>query len=463
MSYYHSIKLIYRAAPLMRRGEPEFLEPLASGYVAVAVPIKVATVPNGIFHYDAPNYTSTMLHGTAIIGLISNSIVLQQLLVDMGNESSALVKLRRGSKDKQHPMIMEYDERSVTPLYKKNIKSPRSVSHSRCSTNDMRKLSPPKWKADTDTLSTKSLATANQRAQLTTNDSSDSFLAPPTPDRRRSRSLCAAQMIQDAQVRVTPELWAWPKCYAPPPSLQTYNSVTQPAPADWAMQFVAVVRQSWGMKFKMDTGKRSLAAAAQKIQDDAARTGAAAPMTNGGRKMSTGLVPSLNRLRIQQCFKAARPTIGDAILKRAASNRADMRTFMSRLNEQQVEHMGKQFYSLIAESVEKIDRPELVQQHARAFGESYAALCQLGFRPDFFAALADAAIAECVKLDGGTHKRCETLLAWSQLIGAIFTSVRDGYYSRVRYQRRSSLPQNTISKQLSMDFSKSVDQEAYIH
>ncbi|KIH62318.1 hypothetical protein ANCDUO_07403 [Ancylostoma duodenale] len=140
-----------------------------------------------------------------------------------------------------------------------------------------------------------------------------------------------------------------------------------------------------------------------------------------------------------------------------------MRTFMSRLSEQQVEHMGKQFYSLIAESVEKIDRPELVQQHARAFGESYAALCQLGFRPDFFAALADAAIAECVKLDGGTHKRCETLLAWSQLIGAIFTSVRDGYYSRVRYQRRSSLPQSTISKQLSVDFSKSVDQEAYIH
>ncbi|KIH62319.1 hypothetical protein ANCDUO_07404 [Ancylostoma duodenale] len=51
------------------------------------------------------------------------------------------------------------------------------------------------------------------------------------------------------------------------------------------------------------------AAAAQKIQDDARGGGAAAavaPMTNGGRKMSTGLVPSLNRLRIQQCFKAAR-------------------------------------------------------------------------------------------------------------------------------------------------------------
>ncbi|KAK6745485.1 hypothetical protein RB195_011918 [Necator americanus] len=321
----------------------------------------------------------------------------------MGNESSALVKFRRGSKDKQHPIIMEYDERSVTPTYKKNPKPPRSVSHSRCSSNEIRKLSPPKWKNDSDTVSTKSLT---QRGQLTANnDSMDSFLMPPTPDRKRSRSLCATQMIHDTQ-----------------------------------------------------------AAVAQKMQEDSRNPGTtgAATMTNGGRKTSTGLVPSLNRLRIQQCFKVARPTIGDAILKRAASNRVDMRTFLSRLNDQQLEHMGKQFYSLIAESIENIDRPEVVQQLARGFGESYAALCQIGFRPDFFAALADAAIAECVKLDGGTHKRCETLLAWSQLIAAIFTSVRDGYYSRVRYQRRSSLPQSTITKQLSMNFSKSVDQDAYI-
>ncbi|KAK6042393.1 hypothetical protein COOONC_20102 [Cooperia oncophora] len=111
---------------------------------------------------------------------------------------------------------------------------------------------------------------------------------------------------------------------------------------------------------------------------------------------------------------------------------------MSRLSEQQIDIMGKQFYSLIADSVENMDRPEAVVTHMlKRFGAtSYAALCQLGFRPDYFAPLADAAIAECVKLDGGAHKRCETLLAWSQLISAIFTSVRDGYYSRVRYQRR---------------------------
>jgi hypothetical protein len=44
-----------------------------------------------------------------------------------------------------------------------------------------------------------------------------------------------------------------------------------------------------------------------------------------------------------------------------------------------------------------------------AFGEMHAQLCNLGFRPDFFSAIADATIAECVRLDGGAQKRCETL------------------------------------------------------
>ncbi|WKY02800.1 hypothetical protein Q1695_016237 [Nippostrongylus brasiliensis] len=322
----------------------------------------------------------------------------------MGNESSALVKLRRGSKDK-HPVIMECDDApSVTPVYRKK-KSPRSISHGRYNV-ETRRLSPPKWRTDADSQSIKS-QNSLQRAHLTTPESGDSYLLPPTPDRKRSRSLCAVQIVQDAQLSVG-------------------GGTT-----------------------------------ATKMGDDN-RSSALIPNGGGSRKMSTGLVPSLNRLRIQHSFKTARPTIGDAILKRAISNRPEMRTFLNRLTEQQVEHMGKQFYSLIAVSVENIERPEAVQQHARAFGETYATLCQLGFRPDYFAPLADAAIAECVKLDGGAHKRCETLLAWSQLISAIFTSVRDGYYSRVRYQRRSSLPQGMISKQLSVDFSKSVDQEAYI-
>ncbi|KAK5973442.1 hypothetical protein GCK32_005351 [Trichostrongylus colubriformis] len=324
----------------------------------------------------------------------------------MGNESSALTKLRRGSKDKSQPIILECEETNEAPMYRK--KPARSLSQGRYS-NEMRRITPHKWRVEPgETVPMKSQAgTVTSRGHLTTPDSTDSFLAPPALDRKRSRSLCGVQMAHDAQAA-------------------------------------------------------GLAAAA-KMNDDT-RSGGLTAANGGSRKMSTGgLVPSLNKLRIQQSFKAARPTIGDAILKRATSNRPEMRSFMSRLSDQQIDIMGKQFYSLIADSVEHIEHPEAVQQHAKAFGGSYAAMCQLGFRPDYFAPLADAAIAECVKLDGGAHKRCETLLAWSQLIGAIFTSVRDGYYTRVRYQRRSSLPQGAISKQLSVDLSRSSDQDTYIH
>ncbi|CAI4227949.1 unnamed protein product [Auanema sp. JU1783] len=183
---------------------------------------------------------------------------------------------------------------------------------------------------------------------------------------------------------------------------------------------------------------------------------APAPKKENGRKTSNGLVPSLNRMRIQQCYKMAKPVIGEAILKRAASSRAELRALFSRLNDEQFGLMARQMFDLIDDSVTNIDKADEVLQHAKEFGSTYADLCPFGFRPDFFSHLADAAIAECVKLDGGVHKRCDTLLAWSQLIGALFSSVRDGYYQRVRYQRRSSLPQHTITKQLSMDITATI-------
>lgn len=86
-------------------------------------------------------------------------------------------------------------------------------------------------------------------------------------------------------------------------------------------------------------------------------------------------------------------------------------------------------------------------------------LCNFGFRPEYFSIIADATIAECVRLDGGTHKRCETLLAWSQLMAFMFSGVRDGYYAEIRQQRRSSLPQHRVAlvKQNSGNVSIDVD------
>lgn len=167
-----------------------------------------------------------------------------------------------------------------------------------------------------------------------------------------------------------------------------------------------------------------------------------AKASSGSRKSSSaGLVPQLNRLRIQQCYKSAKPSMGELIMKRASASRPDFRGFLYNLEEEQLTALSESTYVLITDAVENIERSEKVLAHATRYGESFVALCPLGFRPDLFSVLADAAIAECVRLDGGAHKRCETLLAWSQLFAAIFSSVRDGYYQRIRYQRRSSLPQ----------------------
>lgn len=60
---------------------------------------------------------------------------------------------------------------------------------------------------------------------------------------------------------------------------------------------------------------------------------------------------------------------------------------------------------VFSEAVAHLDSAEEILTKARLYGESYAALCPMGFRPDLFSSLADAAIAECVKLDAGLHKR----------------------------------------------------------
>jgi hypothetical protein len=175
--------------------------------------------------------------------------------------------------------------------------------------------------------------------------------------------------------------------------------------------------------------------------------------TSNSRRSSNGVLPSLTRLRIVQCFKSAKPTLGQLILKRACSLRSDIKMFISYLPEEKVEELATDIYNFITNCVNNIEDPDKIGDISIHFGEMHAQLCNLGFRPEFFSTIADATIAECVKLDGGAHKRCETLLAWSQLMAVMFSSVRDGYYAQIRAQRRSSLPQHrqNLLKQASIE------------
>ncbi|KAI6240086.1 hypothetical protein M3Y99_00493500 [Aphelenchoides fujianensis] len=165
---------------------------------------------------------------------------------------------------------------------------------------------------------------------------------------------------------------------------------------------------------------------------------------SGSRRSSNGTLPSLTRLRIQQCYKHAKPTIGHQILKRATTIRSEMKNFLAYLSEDRVEELAAELTNFITDCVNNIESAENITEISKMFGRMHVPLCNYGFRPDFFSIIADATIAECVRLDGGLHKRCETLLAWSQLMAFMFSGVRDGYYSEIRQQRRSSLPQHRL-------------------
>uniref|UniRef100_A0A1I8AUI3 Ras-GEF domain-containing protein n=1 Tax=Steinernema glaseri TaxID=37863 RepID=A0A1I8AUI3_9BILA len=174
---------------------------------------------------------------------------------------------------------------------------------------------------------------------------------------------------------------------------------------------------------------------------------------NASRRASTTSLPSIARLRIQQCYKAAKPFIGPQILKRACAQRPEMRAFVSHLPDETLEQMGKDIHQLIAQCVASIEDADRITALSHAYGEKQADLCGVGFRPEYLSAIADASIAECVRLDNGAHKRCETFLAWSNLMESMFSGVRDGFYARIRYQRRLSLPQHRtmLVKQGSFD------------
>uniref|UniRef100_A0A7E4VL03 GLOBIN domain-containing protein n=1 Tax=Panagrellus redivivus TaxID=6233 RepID=A0A7E4VL03_PANRE len=206
--------------------------------------------------------------------------------------------------------------------------------------------------------------------------------------------------------------------------------------------------------------RRSRSLCAQQLKNDcqtvangqANGSTVATSSSSSTRRTSNGVLPSLTRLRIQQCYKNAKPSMAQLVLKRACTLRSDIKMFLSYLPEERVEELASDIYNFITDCVNNIEEPEKIAEISTRFGEAQAALCNVGFRPEFFSTIADATIAECVRLDGGAHKRCETLLAWSQLMAVMFSSVRDGYYAQIRMQRRSSLPQHRmLAKQASVD------------
>ncbi|CAD5215249.1 unnamed protein product [Bursaphelenchus xylophilus] len=145
-----------------------------------------------------------------------------------------------------------------------------------------------------------------------------------------------------------------------------------------------------------------------------------------------------NRQLIQSCFQNPHEIIGKKIIKRTAEKRSDFGGFYVSLTAEQKEDLENGIKLLLKKAVANIDFPDEVERLSEEFGLRLVTFRSAGFKADYFAAIADSTITECSFLDNAVHPAHQTLQAFSQFVGIVFTSVRNGFYNEMRRQRRAS-------------------------
>ncbi|CAD5210011.1 unnamed protein product [Bursaphelenchus okinawaensis] len=145
-----------------------------------------------------------------------------------------------------------------------------------------------------------------------------------------------------------------------------------------------------------------------------------------------------NRQLIQSCFQNPHEIVGKKIIKRTAEKRTDFGGFYVSLTSEQKEDLETGIKLLLKKSVANIDFMDEVERLAQEFGLRLVTFRSAGFKADYFAAIADSTITECTFLDNAVHPAHQTLQAFSQFVGIVFTSVRNGFYNEMRRQRRAS-------------------------
>ncbi|VDK56600.1 unnamed protein product, partial [Anisakis simplex] len=164
-----------------------------------------------------------------------------------------------------------------------------------------------------------------------------------------------------------------------------------------------------------------------------------------------------NRQLIQGCFQSPHEILGKKIMKRACERRCDFGQFYAKLDAEQKETIEENIKTLLKKAVANIDFIDEVQRLAEDFGGRHVQYRTQGFKPDFFAACADATITECAFLDNAVHPAHQTLDAFSTFITMVFSSVRDGFYAEMRRVRRASNSFSTGSNSSSQRKKFSVD------
>ncbi|KAI6235667.1 hypothetical protein M3Y95_00075800 [Aphelenchoides besseyi] len=178
---------------------------------------------------------------------------------------------------------------------------------------------------------------------------------------------------------------------------------------------------------------------------------------NSRKSQQIGISNSAQTI-INFCIENAKGDIVGRVVNRA-SKRDNFAHFISNLSAEQYSEFVnslRSYFMLVLQSLQSLER---IKEISIQYGIQQVSLRGSGFKADYFAVLASSLTHECVLLDAASHSPSETIEAWSQLIEPMFTNIRDGYYQRIRYLRKSSHCFNSMFSQ-SSDMS---NEEAQAH
>ncbi|OZC09344.1 globin [Onchocerca flexuosa] len=158
--------------------------------------------------------------------------------------------------------------------------------------------------------------------------------------------------------------------------------------------------------------------------------------TNKSDCRGTHPISSQGREIIQACFSNHHNEIGYRIFMRVFEKRPDYQRFVHALGKEKWLNSSTELRDYLNNVVSKVHDVTAIEEISRNYGEQHVPLKKYGFKPDFWVSIADAIAIECVILDMANHQPTETVMAWSQLTSLMFTSIRDGYYAALRFQRQ---------------------------
>uniref|UniRef100_A0A1I7W1R4 GLOBIN domain-containing protein n=1 Tax=Loa loa TaxID=7209 RepID=A0A1I7W1R4_LOALO len=162
--------------------------------------------------------------------------------------------------------------------------------------------------------------------------------------------------------------------------------------------------------------------------------------TNECHDIKSPAVNANHRGIIRDCFDKASGITAGRIIMRVNQQRPDFKTYKDNLTPEQIDAFTNLLNDYLSAVVENIDDIEKVKELSMNYGLKHVGLRTSGFKPDFFAALADAIATECSFLSetATTNAPTNTFKAWTILVDLMFSSVRDGFYQELRRQRRHS-------------------------